>query len=138
MNKLAISKRRSKEQNSKQASDVRESEARRAMHHDNDIGDTKGSGRDKKDRVKEDDHWRRERTRDEKEDRFREVTRDSHRLKSRQTSSPSARGRNVRDSSLGSPSDDSGEEISETSKKRWNSPLDFVIFIYFFPSFSHT
>ncbi|MQL87150.1 hypothetical protein Taro_019679 [Colocasia esculenta] len=114
---LGTSRRRSKDRSSKQASDGREPESRRAMYHDNDMNDKKGSGREKKDRMKEDDHWKRERTRDEKEDRFREV-RDAHRPKSRQALSPSTRGRSGRESSLGSPSDDSGEEISETSKKR--------------------
>uniref|UniRef100_A0A1D1YCM0 Uncharacterized protein n=1 Tax=Anthurium amnicola TaxID=1678845 RepID=A0A1D1YCM0_9ARAE len=117
----ASSKPRSKDLSSKHSADLSESESRRTVYHGNDVDDKKGSGRDKKDRMKEVDHWKRERIRDEKEGRSRQATKDSYsRQKSRQTSSPSARCRNGGDNSLESPSSGSGEETSETSKKRYN------------------
>lgn len=117
INERSLLKRVSKDQSSRQAVNP-DSGSRKAVYHDDDVNDKKVSAKDRRDRMKDDDDWKRERTKDEKEERFRQAMKDSHKQKKRQTSSPSARVRSGRDSSLDSASV-SGEEIVESSKKRY-------------------
>ncbi|CAA6667971.1 unnamed protein product [Spirodela intermedia] len=116
INERSLLKRGSKDQSSRQAVNL-DSGSRKPVYHDDDVNGKRVLAKDRRDRMKDDGDWKREITKDEKEDRFRQAMKDSHKQKKRQTSSPSARVRSGRDSSLDSASV-SGEEIIESSKKR--------------------
>ena len=87
--------------------------------HGNAIDDRKSSSKDRRERLRDDDSWKREKIKDERIERFRPAVKDSHEQKKRHTSPPSVRTRvSAREGSFDSASA-SGDEQTESSRKRY-------------------